>query len=158
LPKTPHSSEHVVVIGGGVIGAVTAYYLNRKGWRVTLVEQNALGRGSSWGNCGLILPSHVLPLNSMDNLISGLRWILKRDAPLHIRPRLDIRLFRWLLRFALQCTPRAIGRAATARAAMSNRACELFEALILEEDIRCEWQRSGRFICFVMKRHFDISR
>jgi D-amino-acid dehydrogenase len=148
LPKTPHSSEHVVVIGGGVIGAITAYYLARKGWRVTLMEQDVLGHGSSWGNCGLLLPSHVLPLNSMDNLIGGLRWMLRRDAPLHIRPRLDIGLFQWLLRFTLHCTPTAIDRAATARAALLNRACELFEALILEEDIRCEWQPNGALYLF----------
>ncbi len=155
MPKTPHSSEHVVVIGGGVIGAVTAYYLNRKGWCVTLVEQDALGHGSSWGNCGLILPSHVLPLNSTNNLISGLRWMLKRDAPLHIRPKLDIRLFQWLLRFALHCTPTAIDRAATARAAMLNKACEWFEALILEEDIHCEWQRGGAYYLFRNEKAFQ---
>ena len=160
MPKTPYSSEHVVVIGGGVIGAVAAYYLARKGWRVTLVGQDTLGHGSSWGNCGLVLPSPVLPLNSMDNLINGLRWMLKRDAPLHIRPRLDIRLFQWLLRFALHCTPTTIERAATARAAMLNRACELFETLILEEDIHCEWQRGGALHVFRDEetfRHFKVT-
>jgi D-amino-acid dehydrogenase len=115
---------------------------------VTLMEQDVLGHGSSWGNCGLLLPSHVLPLNSMDNLIGGLRWMLRRDAPLHIRPRLDIGLFQWLLRFTLHCTPTAIDRAATARAALLNRACEFFEALILEEDIRCEWQPNGALYLF----------
>ena len=148
MSKIPHSSEHAVVIGGGVIGVVTAYHLIRKGWRVTLVEQDVLGQGSSWGNCGLVFPSRVLPLNSIDNLISGLRWMFKRDAPLHIRPRLDIRLFQWLLRFALHCTPSAIDRAATARAAMLNRACEFFDALLIEEDIRCEWQRDGVLYVF----------
>lgn len=155
MPKIPHSSEHVVVIGGGVIGTLTAYYLTRKGWRVTLLEQDVLGHGSSWGNCGLLLPSHVLPLNSMDNLIRGMRWMFKRDAPLHIRPRLDIRLFQWLLRFALHSTPTAIDRAATARAAMLNGARELFEALILEEEIRCEWQASGVFYLFRDERAFQ---
>lgn len=144
-----------MVIGGGVIGAATAYYLAQKGWCTTLMEKDILGHGSSWGNCGLLLPSHVLPLNSMDNLISGLRWMLKRDAPLHIRPRLDIRLFQWLLRFTLHCTPTAIDRAATARAAMLNRACELFEALILEEDIRCEWQRGGVLYLFRDEKAFQ---
>ena len=154
MSKIPHSSERVVVIGGGVIGVVTAYYLARKGWRVTLLEQDILGHGSSWGNCGLVLPSHVLPLNSTNNLIKGLRWMFKRDAPLHIRPSLDIRLFQWLLRFALHCTPTAIDRAATARAAMLNKACELFEDLILEEDMSCEWKRSGALYLFRDEKAF----
>jgi D-amino-acid dehydrogenase len=155
LIKIPHSSEHVVIIGGGVIGTVTAYYLARKGWRVTLLEQDILGHGSSWGNCGLLLPSHVLPLNSMDNLINGLLWMFKRDAPLRIRPRLDIRLFQWLLRFTLYCTPTAIHRAAIARAALLNRVCESFEDLILEENIRCEWQRSGALYLFRNEKAFQ---
>ncbi len=159
MARNLHRSESVAVIGGGVIGALAAYYLVRKGWRVTLIEQDVLGHGSSWGNCGLILPSHVLPLNSVGNLISGLRWIFKRDAPFHIRPRPDIRLFQWLFRFALHCTPGAIDRSGAARAAMLNRACEMFDALILEENIRCEWQRSGALYVFASEegfRHFQV--
>jgi D-amino-acid dehydrogenase len=91
----------------------------------------------------------------MDNLIKSLRWIFKRDAPLHIQLRLDIRLFQWLLRFALHCTPTAIDRSATARAAMLNKACELFEALILEEDMSCEWQRSGALYLFRDEKSFQ---
>ena len=56
------SSRHVVVIGGGVIGAACAYYLSRSGWQVTIIDKGAFGSGSSHGNCGFVCPSHVLPL------------------------------------------------------------------------------------------------
>ena len=49
-------------IGGGVIGTACAYYLSRAGWQVTVVDRARIGGGSSHGNCGLVCPSHVLPL------------------------------------------------------------------------------------------------
>ena len=56
------SPRHVVVIGGGVIGTACAYFLSRSGWQVTMIEKNTVGSGSSHGNCGLVCPSHILPL------------------------------------------------------------------------------------------------
>ena len=55
-------SDRVVVIGGGVIGIACAYYLARTGRSVTIVDQGVVGQGCSDGNCGLICPSHILPL------------------------------------------------------------------------------------------------
>ena len=53
---------HAIVVGGGLIGAASAYYLSKSDWQVTIVEQNRFGSGCSHGNCGFISPSHVLPL------------------------------------------------------------------------------------------------
>ena len=55
-------SGHVVVVGGGVIGAACAYYLSRAGWSVTVLDRGDFGKGCSHGNCGFVCPSHVLPL------------------------------------------------------------------------------------------------
>ncbi|HEV7225699.1 MAG TPA: FAD-dependent oxidoreductase, partial [Pirellulales bacterium] len=53
---------HVLIIGGGVIGAACAHYLLKAGRRVTLIDQGEFGGGCSHGNCGFVCPSHVLPL------------------------------------------------------------------------------------------------
>ncbi len=93
----------VLIIGGGVIGAVTAYELRRGGARVTLVERGGeLAAGCSSGNAGLMRTSHAMPLASRANLISGLRWMLRPDSPFYIRPRPAI--VPWLLRFAAATT------------------------------------------------------
>jgi len=55
-------TQKVLVIGCGVIGAASAYYLRKKGWQVSMVDQGHFGHGSSHGNCGYVCPSHVLPL------------------------------------------------------------------------------------------------
>ncbi|MCF8050044.1 MAG: FAD-binding oxidoreductase [Desulfobacterales bacterium] len=141
-------SLHAVVIGGGVIGAMTAYHLTQAGWRVTIVERNGFGQGSSWGNCGIILPSHVLTLNTVDNLALGLRWMLKKDAPFAIRPRFDPALFSWLGRFAAGCTEKSRRRSALAVAALIGTAVEAYDALIQTENIGCDWQRKGAIHLF----------
>ena len=136
-------SQRAVIIGAGVIGAACAYYLCRAGWDVTVIERDRWGQGSSHGNCGLIVPSHVLPLNQPGVLWQGLKWMLKSDAPLYIKPRIDVSLGTWLLRFAWRCNRRAMLQAATARSNMLKDAVSMYQQLIDEEAIDCEWAARG---------------
>ena len=55
-------SKQVLIIGGGIVGACCAYYLQRAGHRVTIVDRQSFGAACSQGNCGYICPSHVLTL------------------------------------------------------------------------------------------------
>src|SRR5258706_7052079 len=94
----------VLVIGGGVIGVASAYYLSQRGRRVTLVEQGEIANGSSYGNAGLIVPSHATPLPQPGALTSGLKWMLDPESPFYIKPRLSLDLLRWLISFTAHCT------------------------------------------------------
>lgn len=95
------SEQDVVIIGGGVIGVCSAYYLAQKGAQVTLIEKGEIASGCSYGNGGLIVPSHSVPLASPGALGNGLRWLFDSESPFYIKPRLDVDLVRWLIRFAL---------------------------------------------------------
>ncbi|MDW8326863.1 MAG: FAD-dependent oxidoreductase [Anaerolineales bacterium] len=94
----------VIVIGGGVIGVCAAFYLAQRGASVTLLERGQIGAGCSYGNAGLVVPGHSIPLAEPGALRHGLRWLLDPESPLYIRPRADRELAEWLLRFALACT------------------------------------------------------
>ncbi len=96
-----NSRPDVLIVGGGVIGVCSAYYLALKGIRVTLVEKGEIASGCSYGNGGLIVPSHAVPLASPGALGNGLRWLLDSRSPFYIKPRLDVHLLSWLLRFGL---------------------------------------------------------
>lgn len=141
----PPHREHVCVVGGGAIGAAVAYHLSLRGRRVTVVEKGDFGRGSSWGNCGIVLPGHVLPLASWDNLVAGLRWMLRKDAPLYIAPRPDPALWTWMLRFALCSRPGAIHRSALGIAPMLRHAVDDFTDLFQRERMDCGWRRGGAY-------------
>ena len=150
-----NKSRRAVIVGAGVIGAACAYYLCRTGWEVTVIEKDRWGQGSSHGNCGLIVPSHVLPLNQPGALRQGLQWMLKSDAPLYIKPRVDLALGAWLMRFAIRCNRQAMLRAAAARSAMLKHAIDLYQNLIDEEAMRCDWAANGVLCVFRTQHEFE---
>jgi D-amino-acid dehydrogenase len=99
------SLDHVVVVGAGMVGLSTAYFLQERGVHVTVVERTAVASGSSWGNAGWIAPALTLPLPEPAVLAYGLRAALRPSSPLYIPFTLNPRLLRFLLGFARACTP-----------------------------------------------------
>ena len=152
--------KRVVIIGGGVIGASCAYYLARSGWTVTIVERGAFGMGCSHGNCGLITPSHVLPLAAPGAITGALRAMLSRNAAFSIKPRLDLALWGWLLRFARRCTRRKMLQAGHAIQALLQSSRSLYDELMATEPFDCEWETRGMLLVFrtaaAMEHHVPI--
>ena len=97
--RTGGNDHDVIVIGGGVVGVCTAYYMQKAGINVTLLEQNRICSGSSWGNAGWLVPSHSVPLARPGAVTQGLKWMLNPESPFYIKPRLSLDLINWLLRF-----------------------------------------------------------
>jgi D-amino-acid dehydrogenase len=89
----------VAIIGGGVIGLCCAYYLNKEGYEVTVIDRNDITDGCSFGNMGYISPSHFIPLASPGIIKQGLKWMLSSSSPFYIKPRLDWDLIRWGMSF-----------------------------------------------------------
>ncbi len=89
----------VVVIGGGVIGLSSAYYLNKAGFTVTVIESGDITSGCSFGNMGYISPSHFVPLASPGIISQGLKWMLSASSPFYIKPRLSLSLMEWGIKF-----------------------------------------------------------
>lgn len=89
----------VTIIGGGIVGLFTAYYLSEEGFEVTLLDQGDMQQGCSTGNAGMIVPSHIVPLASPGMISKGLKWMFSATSPFYIHPRLDRRLLQWCLHF-----------------------------------------------------------
>jgi D-amino-acid dehydrogenase len=103
----------IVVVGAGIVGLCIAEALVRSGLRVSVVDRGASERdGASFGNAGLIVPSHVIPLAAPGVLGRGLRWMLDRESPFYVQPRLDLDLVRWGWRFVRSATARHVAAAA----------------------------------------------
>jgi D-amino-acid dehydrogenase len=94
----------VIVVGGGIIGAACAYELAGRGVKVTVLERgDDWGEGCSWGNAGLIVPSHARPIAAPESLRAGLGWMLRRSSPFGLRLRPS--LAPWLARYLRASTP-----------------------------------------------------
>ncbi len=87
--------KRIGIIGGGIIGLFAAYYLHAKGHKVTIFEQSHGIQGTSTGNAGMIVPSHIIPLAAPGMIAKGIRWMFDSKSPFYIKPSLDPDLLRW---------------------------------------------------------------
>jgi len=104
-------SKSVVVVGGGIIGASTAYYLVKSGHDVTIIDQSDLTSGASHVNAGYIAPSHITPLAAPGVILQGLKWMLNPASPLYMKPRWDPQFFRWSWLFHRSSTAAKVEKA-----------------------------------------------
>ena len=96
----------VVVLGAGVVGTATAWYLTRAGHAVTVIDrQGAAGLETSLANGGQISASHAEPWANPSAPGKILQWLGREDAPLLFRMRADARQWSWGLRFLFECLP-----------------------------------------------------
>jgi D-amino-acid dehydrogenase len=98
----------VTIIGAGVIGLCSAYYLQKEGHQVTVIERGDVTDGCSFGNMGYISPSHFIPLASPGIIAEGIRHMLSSSSPFYIKPRLNWDLLQWGYHFWKNCNARAV--------------------------------------------------
>lgn len=104
-PVRAGSDPHVVVIGAGMVGLSTAWYLQEQGVRVSVVERSGIAAGSSWGNAGWVSPGLCVPLSEPGVLKYGAKALFDPKSPLYIHFKPDPQLLAFLLGFARRCTP-----------------------------------------------------
>ena len=96
----------VIVLGAGLLGVASAYFLRRQGHDVTVVDRQATPAAeTSFANGGQISVSHAEPWANPDAPLKVLKWLGKEDAPLLFRIRADMRQWLWGLQFLRECTP-----------------------------------------------------
>lgn len=145
-PKEPN----VLVIGAGVIGVCSAYYLARRGVSVTVIDKDEIGspRSCSYGNGGLICPSHTIPLPAPGVLAKGLKWMLDSSSPLYIKPRPSRELISWLWRFARACWKKPMRRSIPLLRDLTYASRSLFEELAALDELDCGYAAKGVLALF----------
>ncbi|MCE9563413.1 MAG: FAD-dependent oxidoreductase [Planctomycetes bacterium] len=145
----------VVVVGGGVVGACSAYYLAKAGWHVTVVDRAKFGAACSHANCGYVCPSHVLPLAVPGAITSTLKTLFHRNSPLKVRPGVVLRNLSWFLGFARRCNQRDMLATGRSIQALLNSSRALYDQLLQDEHISCEWETKGLLFVFQTPKHFE---
>jgi D-amino-acid dehydrogenase len=85
----------ITIIGGGVIGLCSAYYLQKEGYSITVIDRADITDGCSFGNMGYMSPSHFVPLASPGIIAEGFKHMLSSSSPFYIKPRLNWYLMQW---------------------------------------------------------------
>lgn len=130
-----------VIVGGGVVGLSTAYYLARRGHAVTVLDDRDLTTSASTGNAGIIALGHP-PMPRPGLVIQTLKWMLDARSPLYITPRLDPALIGWMWSFRSACRPAVFERSMQLLATLGKATASCFDEM-LAEGIECDHRPHG---------------
>ena len=137
----------VGVVGGGVVGLATAWYLKKMGAEPFVVEAGVVGGGCSAGNLGWVCPSISTPLPAPGLTWKSLLWAVRRDGPLFVRPAAVPKLIPWLLRFRSHCNRADWERGVRKMASFNARTMELYDELAVD-GVEFEFSRAGILVVF----------
>lgn len=101
-----------IIVGGGIIGLCSAYYMQQEGHSVTIIDRGDITDGCSFGNMGYMSPSHFVPLASPGIIAEGFKYMLSSSSPFFIKPRLNLELMQWAWHFYKNSTAEHVKRSA----------------------------------------------
>jgi D-amino-acid dehydrogenase len=127
--ETARRPGRVAVVGAGMVGLATAWFLQERGGSVTVLDRDGVAAGSSWGNAGWLTPAIATPLPEPAVLRYGVRAVLSPSSPVYVPPSADPRLIRFLARFARNSTAARWRAAMEALVPLNRRALAGFDAL-----------------------------
>jgi D-amino-acid dehydrogenase len=119
-----------IVVGAGIVGLSTAWFLQERGVSVTVVDRTGVAAGASWGNAGWIAPALSIPLNDPRTLRYALRALPNRAAPVRIPLSIDPTLWRFLVRFAANCRESSWTRAVRASLTLNHECMAAYDELV----------------------------
>jgi D-amino-acid dehydrogenase len=146
----------VLVLGGGVIGVTTAYYLARAGHEVTVVDRQAEpGLETSFANAGEVSPGYASPWAGPGVPIKAIKWLLMKHGPLVLRPKLDPAMWVWLIKMLRNCTSAryAVNKSRMIPLAEYSRDC--LRALRVAEAIHYDERSRGTLQLFRAQAQVD---
>lgn len=136
-------SKEVIIIGGGIIGLCSAYYLQKEGHHVTIVDQSNMDAGASYVNAGYLSPSHIVPLSAPGVMKKGLKWMFNPASPLYIKPRLDADFLKWTVAFNKSCNANHVKRAIPAIKEITLLSQELYDSIKSDERFTFHYEKKG---------------
>ncbi len=146
----------VVILGAGVLGVATAWYLNRAGHEVTVIERaDGAALDTSFANAGQISPGYSTPWAAPGIPLKAAKWLLQKHAPLIVRPDGSRFQWQWLQQMLANCNQDdyAVNKERMVRIAEYSR--DLFEALRAETNIQYEGRQQGTLQVFRTQKQID---
>ncbi|MBL4605313.1 MAG: FAD-dependent oxidoreductase [Flavobacteriaceae bacterium] len=140
--------KNCVIIGGGIIGLSTAYYLQKEGHQVTVIDKSDFSKGASYVNAGYITPSHIISLASPGIITKGLKWMLNPASPFYVKPRLDVDFLKWSLAFKRSANKKKVAQSIPAIKDINIFSRELFEEMKASNDFEFHYERKGLLMAY----------
>jgi D-amino-acid dehydrogenase len=150
------NSGQVIVIGGGIVGLTTAWWLLQAGFGVTLLERaRKVATGSSYANGGQLSYRYVSPLADEGVPLKAIQWMFQENGPLRFKPQFDLHQWRWLAQFLANCRA-DLNRKTTATllqlGELSRKSMAQLETTIPFDEFK--WRESGKLVVYRTQKSF----
>ncbi|WP_111895318.1 D-amino acid dehydrogenase [Acinetobacter sp. MB5] len=148
---------HVVVIGAGITGITSAYELSQLGYDVTVIDRHLYAAmETSFANGGQLSACNAEVWNNKSNVIKGLKWLSRKDAPLLINPTFSVHKYSWLMEFLANIKNYEANTIETVRLALlaRQRLCEVAK----KESLEFDWERRGILHMYQTKEDYDAAK
>jgi D-amino-acid dehydrogenase len=133
----------ILIIGGGIMGLSSAYYLSKAGYDITILDKGDLADNCSYGNAGMIVPSHFVPLAAPGMIKQGIRWMFSSKSPFYVKPSLNPDLISWGLKFLKNANARHVEASAKPLTDLSLLSKSLYKELAKEPGFDFELTENG---------------
>ena len=145
--------KKIIIIGGGISGLCSAYYLVKEGYEVTVVDQGDMKSGASYINAGYLTPSHFIPLAEPGVITQGLKWMLNSASPFYIKPRFDLEFFKWAWHFKKAATKEKVKKAIPILIEINLKSRDLFEEMIATNDFEFHYEKKGLLMAYQTEKN-----
>ena len=135
--------KNCIIIGGGIIGLCSAYYLQKEGHQVTVLDQSSMDFGASYINAGYLSPSHIIPLAAPGVMKKGLKWMFNSTSPLFIKPRIHPEFLEWTWAFNKSCSAKNVHRGIPAIKDIAVLGRDLYAEIKTEENFSFQLEKKG---------------
>lgn len=127
--------KSILIIGGGIVGLCSAYYLQKEGHQVTVIDKSDMSEGASYINAGYITPSHIIPLASPGMITKGIKWMFNSSSPFYMKPRFDPDFLKWSWYFHRASTKQKVEKAIPVIKDINLLSRDLFEDIKASGDL-----------------------
>ena len=141
-------SKKVVIIGGGIMGVCSAYFLNKEGHDVTIIDKSNFSSGASFVNAGYITPSHIISLAAPGIITKGLKWMFNPSSPFYVKPRLDKDFLQWAWAFKRSSTKQKVAQSIPVIKDINILSRELYIAMKSSGDLDFHYEHKGLLMAY----------
>jgi D-amino-acid dehydrogenase len=141
-------SKKVVIIGGGIMGVCSAYFLNKEGHEVTIIDKSNFSSGASFVNAGYITPSHIISLAAPGIITKGLKWMFNPSSPFYVKPRLDKDFLQWAWAFKRSATKQKVAQSIPVIKDINILSRELYIAMKSSGDLDFHFEHKGLLMAY----------
>lgn len=147
--------KDVIIIGGGVVGLMTAYSLQKAGRSVTVIDEGDISDCTSFGNAGLLSAFDKTPLSNPGVVLDTLKLMIKGESPVNIHPKLDYKLFRWLYKFVQSANENRLKRTLALFEKYGQITIDRYKQMQIADGLDFDFHHDGMLSVFTEQQSFD---